>query len=260
MELKSLEINSINQISLKEIYSKYVTQSEFPNIKFTPNEFKSLLALKFAYCYHAPFVDDNQELINKTYLGNSIFLNFTTTFGRQLIANLDDDESKKVYYQLLNREYNYKSFFNDSQIIDFVEEILINQMAFRNLEYGKYFLNHFSNNIIENNYKNHSSFKLNIDFLIKNETPVNYIVSQLEKSTKNISIPEALLLTFALKEYLLDTKANAVEYGLVNLIARQKILILTKNIQQYKNIVKETLTTKWDLNKGKGKGKGGQKR
>lgn len=259
MELKSLEINSINQISLKEIYSKYVTQSEFPNIKFTLNEFKSLLALKFAYCYHAPFVDDNQELINKTYLGNSIFLNFTTTFGRQLIANLDDDESKKIYYHLLNREYNYNSFFYDSQIIDFVEEILINQMAFRNLEYGKYFLNHFSNTIIENNYKNHSNFKLNIDFLIKNETPVNYIVSQLEKSTKNISIPEALLLTFALKEYLLDTKANAVEYGLVNLIARQKILILTKNIQQYKNIVKETLTTKWELKQGKGKGRGGHK-
>jgi hypothetical protein len=260
MYIKCLEIEEINQIALQDINVKYLTQKDTSNIKFTPDEFKSLLALKFAYNYHVPFVDNNKELINKTYLENSLFLNFTTKFGRQLIANLEDDESKKIYYNLRNREYNYNSFFNDSQIIDFVEEILINQMAFRNLEYGKYFLNHFSNNIIENNYNNHSNFKLNIDFLIKNETPVNNIVSQLEKSTKNISIPEALLLTFALKEYLLDTKANAVEYGLVNLIARQKILILTKNIQQYKNIVKETLTTKWDLNKGKGKGKGGQKR
>ena len=260
MDIKPLEIKKITQISLKEIYSKYIVLNEFPNIKLTPIEFKSLLALKFAYNYHVPFVDDNEELNSKTYNENSLFLNITTTFGRQLIANLEDDESKKIYYYLSNREYNYNSFFNDSQIIDFVEEILINQMAFRNLEYGKYFLNYFSYIVVEDNFKNHSNYKLNIDLLNKNENPVNIIISQLEKHSNNISTPEALLLTLALKKSLLDIKVNAVEFGLVNLIARQKILILTKNIQQYKNIIKETLTIKWDLSKGKGKGKGGQKR
>ena len=260
MYIKCLEIERINQIAFHDINLKYLTQKDASNIKFTPDEFKSLLALKFAYNYHLPFVDNNKELINKTYFENSLFLNFTTKFGIQLIANLDDDESKKIYYHLSNREYNYKSFFNDFQIIDFVEEILINQMAFRNLEYGKYFLNYFSNYVIENNYKNHSDFKHNIDFLLKNETPVNIIISQLEKKSNNISTPEGLLLTLVLKKYLLDIKVNALEYGLVNLIARQKILILAKNIQQYKNIVKETLTTKWDLYRGKGNGKGGHKR
>lgn len=259
MDIKPLEIKKITQISLKEIYSKYIVLNEFPNIKFTPIEFKSLLALKFAYNYHVPFVDDNEELNSKTYNENSLFLNITTAFGRQLIANLEDDESKKIYYYLSNREYNYNSFFNDSQIIDFVEEILINQMAFRNLEYGKYFLNYFTRIIVEKGYEVDSDIKLKIDSLKKSKTPVKNIISQLEKNLKNISTPEGLLLTLALKKYLLDIKVSAVEYGLVNLIARQKILILTKNIQQYKNIVNKTLTMRWNLNQSKGKGRGGRK-
>ena len=147
MELKSLEIKNINQISLKDINSKYFTQRESSLIKFTPTEFKSLLALKFACSYHIPFVDNEEELINETYHESSLFLNITTKFGRQLIANLEDDESKKIYYFIRNREYNYDSFFNDIQIEDFAEEILINQMAFRSLEYGKYFLNYFTTKI-----------------------------------------------------------------------------------------------------------------
>ena len=57
MELKSLEIKNINQISLKDINSKYFTQKESHLIKFIPTEFKSLLALRFACSYHFPFVD-----------------------------------------------------------------------------------------------------------------------------------------------------------------------------------------------------------
>ena len=259
MELKSLEIKNINQISLKDINSKYFTQKESHLIKFIPTEFKSLLALRFACSYHIPFVDNEEELINETYHESSLFLNITTKFGRQLIANLEDDESKKIYYFLRNREYNYDSFFNDFQIEDFVEEILINQMTFRNLEYGKYFLNYFTRIIIEKDYEVDSDIKLKIDSLKKSKTPVKNIISQLEKNSKNISTPEGLLLTLALKKYLLDIKVSAVEYGLVNLIARQKILILTKNIQQYKNIVNKTLTMRWDLNQSKGKGRGGRK-
>ena len=127
-------------------------------------------------------------------------------------------------------------------------------MAFRNLEYGKYFLNYFTKIIIEKDYKVDSDIKLKIDSLKKSKTPVKNIISQLEKNSKNISITEGLLLTLALKKYLLDIKVNAVEYGLVNLIARQKILILTKNIQHYKNIVNKTLTMRWNLNQSKGKG------
>ena len=259
MELKSLEIKRVTQISLKDIYSKYAILNEFPNIKFTSDEFRSLLALKFAYSYHAPFVDNEEELINKTYHESSLFINFTIFFGRQLITNLEDNESKKLYNYLLNREYNYNSFFNDSQIYDFVEEILINQMALRSLEYGKYFLNYFSRIIIEKDYKVDSDLKLKIESLKKSKDPLNKIVSQLEKNSKNISTPEALLLTFAIKKYLLGTKINAVEHGLVNLIARQKNLILAQNMQQYKNIINETMTMKWDLYQGKGKGRGGRK-
>ena len=161
---------------------------------------------------------------------NSLFLNITTKFGRQLIANLEDDESKKIYNYLLNREYSYNSFFDDSQIDDFVDEILINQMAFRNLEYGKYFLNYFTRIIVEKGYEVDSDIKLKIDSLKKSKTPLKNILSQLEKNLKNISTPEGLLLALALKKYLLDIKVSAVEYGLVNLIARQKILILTNTM------------------------------
>ena len=76
------------------------------------------------------------------------------------------------------------AFFNDFQIEDFAEEILINQMAFRSLEYGKYFLNYFTRIIIEKDYKVDSDIKLKIDSLKKSKTPVKNIISQLEKNSE----------------------------------------------------------------------------
>ena len=89
MELKVLDFKEFNHIKFKEIEAKYDND---PNpVKFTLDEFKSIVSLLFSVQYHTPEVSEEHlhniaDILYEEYP----IINITSKFGRQMIENLEN--------------------------------------------------------------------------------------------------------------------------------------------------------------------------
>lgn len=251
MEIKPLEFKDYNHVSYLEIYNKYLHILEKEPVKFTLDELKSLLALQFSKRYHFLKDENDREILFKAIINEKYSLiNTTRDFGRQMLENLDDYK-KEWLNSLADKKYNYKSFMNEPELIEFVGANLLDYMTFRSFEYGEFFMKRFSREVV--NLYNLDFYSPNILRNLKNEEyPLEKIAEKVYKKDFLLSTQEQLILSFLLEEKLLKTKLNPIQYGLVCYIAKGQILKLHIRVKFYEETINKILAMKWNLNRGMG--------
>lgn len=253
MIIKALDLKKYNHIKPKETLVKYYKDDNSKLVKLTSDELKSILSLIFAILYHTTDNKEKNSIIFKTAISEeNPLITCTQIFGRQLIENLEGDE-KEWLILLENENYELNRVLINKDLINFTQTTLIDYMTIRNFEYGEFFLKNFSKIIIDKDKIDRFSNEILTD-LQKQDYPLRIIGEKITEVNSSLSTYEGLILAFVIKENLLKTKNNIMEYGLVNYIAKEHILILSKKIDIYKEIINKSLSVKWNLNRGKGKG------
>ena len=251
MEIKHLEFKDYNHISFLEMHNKYSNISDEKFVKFTLDELKSLLALQFSKRYH--FLNDENDrkiLFNAIFNEKYSIINTTRDFGRQILENLDDYK-KEWLNSLADMKYNFTSFMNEPELVEFVEANLLDYMTFRSFEYGEFFMRRFSREVV--NLYNLDFYSPSILRNLKNEEyPLEKIAEKVYKNDSLLSTQEQLVLSFLLEEKLLKTKLNPIQYGLVCYIAKRQILKLHIRTKLYEETINKILAMKWNLNRGMG--------
>ena len=134
MEIKALEFKDYNYISLSEIANKNLDIKDKEPIKLTLDELKTVLALQFSIRYHlSKDVKDNDLTLKAIINENFPLINTTRDFGRQILENLDDYK-KEWLNSLADKKYNFKSYMNEPELVEFVEANLLDYMTFRSFD------------------------------------------------------------------------------------------------------------------------------
>ena len=253
MEFKALDFKKYNHIKYTEIEEKYRNDYTTNPVKFSEDEFKSILALLFSIRYHLPEISEQQRTkINDIIYESYPIINITSKFGRQLIENLES-EYLDWFNSLLNKSYLLSKVFIDKELKDFVHVALIDYLIIRKIEYGKFFLNEWSKTIIDTKgyfFNTHSNrIKNSLD---GNTDSLKIISSKIQAANPKLPIDEGLLLVFTLKEYFIKSNNAEIEYAITNYIVRDKIHDLNLRSTIYKSTINEVINQKWNLNKGKG--------
>ena len=239
MELKVLDFKEFNHIKFKEIEAKYDND---PNpVKFTLDEFKSILSLLFSVQYHTPEVSEEHlhniaDILYEEYP----IINITSKFGRQMIENLENDYLEWMN-SLSNKSYRiYEMIFNE-ELNDFVHLALIDYMIIRKFEYGKFFLNEWSKLFFNlDGY----SLSMNVVEIIgvfrTKEDALKMLCNKLLKKNPDLSDYEVLFLAFTFKELFYKSDKDSINYAFTNYIVRDTIHELNARIDILKlSMIKE---------------------
>ena len=239
MELKVLDFKEFNHIKFEEIEAKYEND---PNpVKFTLDEFKSIVSLLFSVQYHTPEVSEEHlhniaDILYEEYP----IINITSKFGRQMIENLENDYLEWMN-SLSNKSYRtYEMIFNE-ELNDFVHLALIDYMIIRKFEYGKFFLNEWSKLFFNlDGY----SLSMNVAEIIgvfrTKEDAFKMLCDKLLKKNPDLSGYEVLFLAFTFKELFYKSDKDSINYALTNFIVRDKIHELNTRIDILKlSMIKE---------------------
>lgn len=254
METKDLDFKEFNHIKYDEIKKKY--SNETNPVKFTLDEFKSILSLifsvKFNVDYYSPGVRNwmkknpkyekhKMQILNEKFP----IINITSKFGRQIIENFEGEnlEEFKIFSE---RSYVVSEIIDTkkaSELNIFVENQLVKYMLYCNFQYGKFFLNNWENyfsDLIENleekkikkikNILKDKDFYKKIEFLLIKEDP-------------NLEETELILLTCLLKEMLCKTenKTTSDHYVFAAFLIKGRLHSINERTDVLKLIVKNVI-------------------
>lgn len=254
MDLKILDFNNnTNNISLYEILKKY-SQNQINNTdekNLNKDDLSSILGILFAVDYHYPEINEKQvDEVRSCLKGNNKLFNITSDFGRHLIENLDGI-NKEFLQNLQNKSCKMDNFYKDEELFNFRQTALLDYMNIRNWEYGRFFIQNLSKLLFDPfKLKLHSSSIKNS--LEKDENYLKKIGEKIIETKTNLETHEQLLLVFVIKEIIMKNKTTLNDYCIANFIAKDNIGSLNTRIDIMKKTLNDSLTLKWNLNRGKG--------
>lgn len=235
----------------KTIYILYENlQKKYKNtesIRFTEKDFKSLLARSFAIELHGVFVQKMSETDKKDFtLDTNPYFRISIDFGLILLDNLMDFK-KDWFNKLLSQTFIKNNSSSNSDIFEFINEALIDQMNIRRWEYGKYFLVSFSR-IMDNTIVNQS-----IKSFQRQENFWDIMCEKMSKIKEPIENYEAVLLAFFIKNNIDKQELNMRDYYLLGSIASQKMPLIFKREQNLKQTMRELISLDQNFKKKKGR-------
>lgn len=248
MIIKALDFKEYASIPLKDIINKY---KKSDSVKFTNNEFKSLLSICFSTYYHYPVLTkDNIDEVHSLRTEKDSLINITLSFGRHMIENLNSYNQESLE-KLQNNTYELKTFFSNNEILDFVDSALIDYMNIRNLEYGKYFIQNLAN--LFSKSINLKSYSLEIKKAIEKDGDyLKLIGEKIINSKVKLEVDEQLLLVFVIKEYFFESKSSNYDYYLANSIIKENIYKINFKKEDMIKALGQSLKMKWNIGRGKG--------
>lgn len=227
----------------KTLIKKY---SSTEHNSFTEQDFKSILALSFAIELHIRSLansntSDSIEFISDT----NPYFKISIDFGLTLLDNLNDFKLE-WFDKLLYQPYKFVDIFRNPDIKEFTHEALIDQMNVRRWEYGKYFLESFSQ-IMDKTLLNQSLMALQ-----SQENFWDIMYQKMDKIKEPIENYEAVLLSFFFKNQIEKQNLNMRDYFLLGSIACQKMPFVFKREQNLKQAGREIISFNLNLKKGRG--------
>lgn len=250
MQIKALEYKYFNHIPFSKIEKKYNTYSSKKTVNLTEDEFKSILSNLFTIKYLFPEFAGQINLKGFQMLNHVYFSsNITIEFGWLMIENLDRSYLN-WYNELLNNSYDISNILLDNELHDFVEQALIDYMAYRKIEYGKFFLQRYTKVILDvNNIFNYEKIKKRIENTPK---PLKLIADNIKMVNPDLSVDEYLFLMFIIKNAILKSDNAAIDYAFVNSIVKNDFFKIDNNREIYRVTINKTLNMNWEINKGRG--------
>ena len=222
-----------------------LVNSEF--VYFSEQDFKSLLALSFAIELHGNYLRELPGTDLKNFnLDSNRYFKISINFGLILLDNLSDFK-KEWFSTLLSQQYRFEDFFNYTDIKEFTQEALIDQLNVRQWEYGRYFLESFSkimgSLIIKQPIKSTQSSGEFWDLIYK----------KMDIIKEPIENYEAVLLAFFIKKHIEKQSLNMRDYFLIGNVACQKMHLIFKRELNLKQATREIVSLDQNLNKKKGR-------
>ena len=239
--LSPLKLEYVKYDDLKE----KLVNSEF--VYFSEQDFKSLLALSFAIELHGNYLRELPGTDLKNFnLDSNRYFKISINFGLILLDNLSDFK-KEWFSTLLSQQYRFEDFFNYTDIKEFTQEALIDQLNVRQWEYGRYFLESFSkimgSLIIKQPIKSTQSSGEFWDLIYK----------KMDIIKEPIENYEAVLLAFFIKKHIEKQSLNMRDYFLIGNVACQKMHLIFKRELNLKQATREIVSLDQNLNKKKGR-------
>ena len=222
-----------------------LVNSEF--VYFSEQDFKSLLALSFAIELHGNYLAQLPGTDLKNFnLDSNRYFKISINFGLILLDNLSDFK-KEWFSTLLSQQYRFGEFFNYTDIKEFTQEALIDQLSVRQWEYGMYFLESFSkiigSSIVKQPIKSSQSRGEFWDLMYK----------KMDIIKEPIENHEAVLLAFFIKKHIEKQDLNMWDYFLIGNVACQKMHLIFKRELNLKQATREIVSLDQNLNKKKGR-------
>jgi len=245
IEFELLQPKETEYILYDILKEKYLN---IESIYFTKQELKSLMARSFAIELHNAHAQKLSEADRKDFiLDTNPYFKISIDFGLTLLDNLNDFK-KDWFDKLLSQSFNRKDNSSISEIFEFINEALIDQMNVRRWEYGKCFLASFSQ-IMDNTILNKT-----IKSFQRQESFWDTMYQKMDKIKEPIENYEAVLLAYFIKKYIEKQDLNMRDYFLLGSIACQKMPFIFKREQKLKQAMKEIISLDQNLNKGRRKG------
>lgn len=235
MELKVLNFKEFNHVKFKDIEVKY--NNDLNPVKFSLDEFKSIVSLLFSVQYHTLEASEEhlhniEDILNEEYP----IINITSIFGRQMIENLEDEDYLEWMINLSNKSYRLSEMIFDEELKNFIYLALIDYMVIRKFEYGKFFLNEWTKSFFDLvGYSMSANVVEIIEIFRTKEDPLKLLCDQLRKKNPDLSDYEVLLLAFTFKELFYKSEDDSSNYGIANFIIRDKINELNARIEVLKS-------------------------
>ncbi|CAM4341070.1 hypothetical protein [Flavobacterium terrigena] len=217
------------------------------SIFFTEQELKSLMARSFAMVLHSSDSQKLSESDRKNFiLDSNIYFKISIDFGLILLDNLMDF-NRDWFDKLHSKAFIKNNSSSNSDVFEFINEALIDQMNVRRWEYGKCFLESFSH-IMDKTLLNQS-----IKSLQSQENFWDIMYQKMDKIKEPIDNYEAVLLAYYIKNHIEKQDLNMRDYFLLGSIACQKMPFIFKREQNLNQAVKQIISLDQNLKKNKGK-------
>jgi hypothetical protein len=244
VEFELLQPRKTGYILFNLLIKKY-SSAEYN--RFSEQDFKSILALSFAIELHLDSISNSSAPDRKVFISDTNpYFKISIDFGLTLLDNLNDFE-KERFDNLLSQPYKFEGIFRNPDIKEFTHETLIDQMNVRRWEYGKYFLESFTQ-IMDKTLLN-QSFKA----LQGQENFWDIMYQKMDKIKEPLENYEAVLLAYFIKNHIEKQDLNMRDYFLLGSIACQKMTFVFKREQNLKQAVKEIISLDQNLKKKKGR-------
>jgi hypothetical protein len=245
VEFELLSPKKTTYILYENLQKKYLNSE---SIFFTEQELKSLMARSFALVLHSADAQKLSESDRKNFISDSNhYFKISIDFGLVLLDNLKDF-NKDWFEKLQSKAFIKSNSSSSTDVFDFINEALIDQMNVRRWEYGKFFLEAFSQ-IMDKTFLNSS-----IKPLQSQENFWDVMYQKMYKIKEPIENYEAVLLVYFIKNHIEKQDLNMRDYFLLGSIACQKIPFIFKREQNLKQSIKEIISLDQNLNKGRKKG------
>lgn len=245
VEFEMLSPKKTTYILYENLQKKYLNSE---SIFFTEQELKSLIAWAFAVELQSSYANELTETDRKNFISDSnTYFKISIDFGLILIDNLKDF-NKDWFEELQFKAFIKSNSSSRSDVFEFINEALIDQMNVRRWEYGKFFLEAFSQ-IMDKNFMNQS-----IKPLQSQENFWDVMYQKMYKIKESLENYEAVLLAYFIKNHIEKQDLNMRDYFLLGSIACQKMPFIFKREQNLKQAIKEIISLDQNLNKGRRKG------
>lgn len=253
MEIKPLVFKNYDYIKWNDIKKKYREEYNLNPVKLTETELKSILAVLFSIRYHYPVIEEHQKVEVDVILTGSIPISSTTSkFGLVLLENLDNDNQNWFNF-LKGKSYLLSKIFSDFELNEFIRLAMIDYMAIRKFEYGKFFLSEYSKSIIDtSDYFFESRAERVKRTLDITSNKLEFVANKILKENTVMSSKDLLIMSFTFNEYFSKSSNKDVVYAITNYIVRDNFFELIVKKKIFKEKINKTLGTNWNLNRGRG--------
>lgn len=199
------------------------------------NQFYDEIAIAFTYLIHRENLSPKQsntffKAIQEEELP---MVKMTKQFALHLIDNFDEEVKNK----LVSLEEGSIPILENEALVDFIElEMVDAATTFRQWEYGKYAIDFFLNQIIENN-----TLKIADQQPNDNGVLVEEFVENLAKKNKALDKHEMLFLIQALRTKILLSSPKIASYNLIGSIVQRNLLGMSLRMAVLKSAFEESL-------------------
>ena len=253
MEIKPLVFKSYDYVKWINIRKKYKDEYDSKPVFLTEIELKSILAILFSIRYNYPIINEkSKDEIKFILIDEHPITRIPSVFGHQMLENLDK-EHIEWFNRLHTKSYLLSEIFIDSELNEFVHLALIDYMAIRKFEYGKFFLNKLSKSIFDSNEVSTNSITEKIkDTLNNTSNKLEFIADKILKANPMTDIKDLLIMSFAFNEYFSKSSNKDVVYAITNYIVKENIYLLSIKKNIFKEAINKTIKRNWNLNRGRG--------
>lgn len=253
MEIKPLVFKSYDYVKWINIRKKYKDEYDSTPVFLTEIELKSILALLFSIRYNYPIINEkSKDEIKFILIDEHPITRIPSVFGHQMLENLDK-EHIEWFNRLHSKSYLLSEIFIDSKLNEFVQLALIDYMAIRKFEYGKFFLNKLSKSIFDSNEVSTNSVTEKIkDTLNNTSNKLEFIADKIRRDNPFLDIKDLLIMSFAFNEYFSKSSNSDIIYAITNYIVKENIYVLSIKKNIFKDAINKTIKRNWNLNRGRG--------